>query len=106
MIELLRYSINTYLAVSHAWKHLLETESYNQPRVLISADHDAKSMFPLPSSPDVAAFIGFAVQAKLRWFESTGASAFHTLFFNFNPCDKRDRSLLGRGVLTTPPFTD
>ncbi len=29
-------------------------------------------------SPGVAAFIGFAVQAKLVWFVSAGASALHT----------------------------
>ncbi len=33
-------------------------------------------------SPDVAAFIGFAAQVKLAWFESAGVSALRTLHFN------------------------
>ncbi len=54
-------------------------------------------------SPGVAAFIGFAVHAKLARFESTEASALHihTLPFGFNPGDARARSLIGRSVLTT-----
>ncbi len=40
-------------------------------------------------SPGVAAFIGFAAHVKLVWFEGTGA---------------KDRSLIDRGVLTTPSF--
>ncbi len=35
---------------------------------------------------------------------SDGASALHTSPLSFNPGDVRDRSLLGRGVLTTSPF--
>ncbi len=39
-------------------------------------------------SPDVAAFNGFAAQAKLDCrFESAGASAFHTFRFGFTPGD-------------------
>ncbi len=34
---------------------------------------------------------------------SAGAFALHTLPLGFNPGDARDRSLIGRGVLTTPP---
>ncbi len=55
-------------------------------------------------SPGVAAFIGFAAQAKLARFEIAGASALHTLPFGFNPGDARDMSLIGRGMVTTPPF--
>ncbi len=47
-------------------------------------------------SPGVAAFI-------VR-FESAGASALPTLTFVFNPGDARDRSLIDRDVLITPPF--
>ncbi len=50
-------------------------------------------------SPGVAACIGFAAQAKLAWF----ASELHTFPFSFNPGDAT-RSLIGRGVLTTPPL--
>ncbi len=58
----------------------------------------------LPST-GVAAFIGFAVQAKLAQFESEGASALRTpSLLVFNPGDTMDRSLIGRGVLTTPSF--
>ncbi len=35
----------------------------------------------------VAAFIGFAAQAKLVRFVSAGAFALHTLPFSFNPGD-------------------
>ncbi len=38
-------------------------------------------------SPGVAAFISFAAQAKPVRFESTGASALHTLPYGFNPGD-------------------
>ncbi len=56
-------------------------------------------------SPGVAAFIGFVAQAKLAQFESAGASALHTSsLLIFNPGDAMDRSLIGRGVLTTPSF--
>ncbi len=37
--------------------------------------------------PGVAKFIGFAAQAKLVRFESTEASALHTLPFGLNPGD-------------------
>ncbi len=37
------------------------------------------------SSPDVAAFIDFADEAKLIRFESAGAFALHTFPFGFNP---------------------
>ncbi len=47
------------------------------------------------SSPGVAAFIGYAAQAKPVRFEDAGASALNT-------GDANDRSMLGRGVLTTP----
>ncbi len=40
----------------------------------------------LPSH-GVAAFIGFAAQAKPVRFESAGASTLHTLPFSFNPGD-------------------
>ncbi len=46
----------------------------------------------------------FAAQAKPVWFGSAGASALHTLPFGFNPVDARDKSLVGRGVLITPPL--
>ncbi len=52
----------------------------------------------------MTAFIGFAAQAKLVRFVNAGASALHTLPFGFNPDDARDRSLIGRVVLITPPF--
>ncbi len=59
-------------------------------------------------NPSVAAFIGFAAQAMLVQFVSAGASALHALLFGLNPGDAtgeaRDRRLLGRGVLITPPF--
>ncbi len=55
-------------------------------------------------SPGVAALIGFAAQAKPVRFESTGASAPHTLTFVFNPGDARDRSLVDRDVLIPPLF--
>ncbi len=51
----------------------------------------------------VAAFIGFAAQAKLVRFMSAGASVLHALPYGFIPGDARDRNLIGRGVLTTPP---
>ncbi len=35
----------------------------------------------------LAAFVGFAAQAKSVWFESAGASAVHTLPFGVNPGD-------------------
>ncbi len=38
-------------------------------------------------SPGVAAFIGFAVQARLVWFVSAGAPTLHTLPFGFTPGD-------------------
>ncbi len=38
-------------------------------------------------SPDVAAFIGFAAQAKLSRFVIAGATAVHALPFGFNPGD-------------------
>ncbi len=38
-------------------------------------------------SPDLAAFIGFAAQAKLARYESAGVSAFHALLIGFNPSD-------------------
>ncbi len=58
-------------------------------------------------SPGVAAFIGFLAQAKLAQFESAGASTLHTpSLLVFNSGDTMDRSLIGRGVLTTPSFVD
>ncbi len=55
-----------------------------------------------------ATFIGFAAQAKPVHLEGATASARHALPFVFNPGDAtgdaRDRSLIGRGVLITPPF--
>ncbi len=59
---------------------------------------------PRCPSPGVAAFIGFAAQAKPARFESAGASALHTLTFVFNPGDARDRSLIDIDVLITLPF--
>ncbi len=47
-------------------------------------------------SPWVAAFIGFAAQAKLAWFVRAGASALRTLPFGFNPGDAT--GTLGIGV--------
>ncbi len=68
----------------------------------LSRHHQRSNTVP---SPGVAAFIGFAGQAKPVRFESAGASALHTpLPFGFNPRDARDGSLIGRGVLITPPF--
>ncbi len=56
-------------------------------------------------SPGVVAFIGFVAQAKRAQFESAGASALHTpSLLVFNPGGARDRSLIGRSVLTTPSF--
>ncbi len=52
----------------------------------------------------MAAFINFAVQAMLIRFVSAGASTLHTVSFGFNPGDARDRSLIGRGMVTTLPF--
>ncbi len=49
-------------------------------------------------NPSVAAFIGFAAQAKPVWFESAGTSTLHSLSFGFNPGDARDRSLISRDV--------
>ncbi len=46
----------------------------------------------------------FAAQVKSARFESAGASALHTLPFDFSYGDARDKSSVGRGVLTTPPF--
>ncbi len=46
----------------------------------------------------------FAAQAKPVRFGSAGASALHTLPFGFNPVDARDKILIARGVLITPPF--
>ncbi len=43
---------------------------------------------------------------KLVQFVSPGASALHTLPFGFNPGGVGDMSLIGRGVVTTPPFID
>ncbi len=53
-------------------------------------------------SPGVAAFIGFAAQAKLARFESTGASALPFQFYSRGRY--RGGSLIGRGVLTTSPL--
>ncbi len=62
------------------------------------------SLYTGVPSPGVAAFIGFAFQAKLARFESAGAAAPHTpLPFGFNP-GYATGSLIGRGVLSTPPF--
>ncbi len=56
-------------------------------------------------SPGVAAFNGFAAQAKPSRLENTWASTIHSLLpFGFNPGDAKDRSYLGKGVMTTPPF--
>ncbi len=55
-------------------------------------------------NPGVAAFIGFATQAKPTRFESAGTSTLHSLSFGFNPGDARDRSLIGRCVLSTPLY--
>ncbi len=46
-------------------------------------------------SPGVAAFTGFADQAKPVRFDSAEASPLHTLPFGFNPEDTRDMSLIG-----------
>ncbi len=47
-------------------------------------------------SPGVAAFIGFAAEAKPVWFERAGASALPTLPFGFNPGDATGKQ--GAGV--------
>ncbi len=52
--------------------------------------------------PSVAAFIGFAAQAKPVRIESAGAPALHVLPFGFNPGDATGMQC--RGVLITPPF--
>ncbi len=46
-------------------------------------------------SPGVAAFIGFAVQAKPVRFESAGAYALQTLPFSFNPGDAKGTQRIG-----------
>ncbi len=46
-------------------------------------------------SPAIAAFVGFATQAKPVRFESTGASALHTLLFGFNPSDATKTQEIG-----------
>ncbi len=51
-----------------------------------------------------AAFIDFAAQAKLARFVSSGASAPYTLPFGFDHGDAMDGNLIGRVVLSTPPF--
>ncbi len=56
------------------------------------------------TSPGTTAFIGFAAQTEHAQLKSAGAFALHDLSLSCNPGDARDRSLLGRGVLTTPPF--
>ncbi len=50
-------------------------------------------------SPGAAAFLGLAAR-----FLSAGVSALHTLPFGFNPSVARDRGLIDRSVMTTPPF--
>ncbi len=60
------------------------------------------SRSPVPASMHL-----LALQLKPSWpvqVESAGASALHILPFGLNPGDARDRSLIGRGVLITPPF--
>ncbi len=54
------------------------------------------------SSPSVAAFSGFAAEAKLVRLVSAGASTLHS----FNPGDvyARDGIFIGRGVVTIPPL--
>ncbi len=44
------------------------------------------------------------VHAKPVLLMNGGASALQTLLFGFNPWDAIDRSLIGRCLLTTPPF--
>ncbi len=46
----------------------------------------------------------FTAQAKPVQFVSAGPPALYTLPFGFSPVDARDKSLVGRGVLITPPF--
>ncbi len=47
-------------------------------------------------SPGVAAFIGFAAEAKPVWFESAGASALHTPSpVGFNPGDATGKQGVG-----------
>ncbi len=63
----------------------------------------------LPKSPVPVLLHLLALQLKpslLVRFVSAGASALHihTLPFGFDPGGARDRSWIGRGVLTTPPF--
>ncbi len=56
-------------------------------------------------NPSAAALIGFAAQAKPVRFKTAGASAHYTLPFGFNPGElSTDRSLIGRGEMTTPLF--
>ncbi len=43
----------------------------------------------------VAAFVGFATQAKPVRFEGIGASALHTLPFGFNPGDATEMQGIG-----------
>ncbi len=45
--------------------------------------------------PGVAAFIGFAVKAKLVRFESAGSSALRNLPFGFNPGDATGAQKIG-----------
>ncbi len=60
-------------------------------------------------SPAVDAFIAYAAQTKLALFVSAGTADPRTLLFGFNgggaKMDTRDRSLVGRCMLTTLPFT-
>ncbi len=57
--------------------------------------------------PGVAVFIGFAPQAKLARFVKAGASAFNNPFLGLIQVTQwgaSDRTMIGRGVLTTPTF--
>ncbi len=60
---------------------------------------------------EVAAFIGFAAQAKPARFESSAASALHTpiplvLIHVTRQGDARDWSFIGRDAVTTPPLIE
>ncbi len=57
-------------------------------------------------SPGVAAFIGsWQLKPSLSGLRASTLHT-HTLPFGFDSGDARDRSSIGRGVLTTPPFVD
>ncbi len=77
---------------------------WNLPFLAVIFIHDVSWVVIINTtvpSPDAAEFIGFAAQAKPVRLGSAEASTLYTLTFGFNPGDAK--SLIGTGVLTTPP---